>query len=359
MRIWRWKRTEPLPSSGVDWVVRYRSRRLGRGELHALREWLAASRDHARDLLRAEAIWRMSGALGQDLGIQEQLARSARRQASAAAVNGRPLRVIGIAAAAAASLAAIGAFLWYAYFGTRDWYETAPGQQRMVMLPEGSSIAINTDTRLAVDFSDEQRLIVLKRGEALFEVTPDWARPFVVRAANGYVRAVGTRFNVLVEDRAVTVAVLDGRVEVATGGSGDKPAKLLDAGQSAAYERNGRLVEAGPERASRERIAAWREGKLSFDAWSLERAIHEHNRYAVKPLRLRGADLGHLEISGVFRIGDTKALVYALGRLMDIQVIDEGDVLVITASAAKPAATGAEDGILPAPAVSAEQPTPH
>lgn len=354
MRLWPWNRSEPLPSTGVDWVVRYRSRQLGRRELRALRAWLAASRDHARDLLRAEAVWRMSGALGQDKEIQEHLARSTRRQASAAAASRRSRRVIGLAGAAAASLAAI-ATVWYAYFGTRDWYETAPGQQRTVMLPEGSSIAINTDTRLAVDFSDAQRLIVLKRGEALFEVTPDSTRPFVVRAANGYVRAVGTRFNVLVEERAVTVAVLEGRVEVAPGGDGDEPAKLLDAGQSAAYERSGRLVEAAPERASRERIAAWREGKLSFDAWPLERAVHEHNRYAAKPLRLAGPELAHLEISGVFRIGDTKALVYALGKLMDVQVIDEGDALLITGSALRPAPLEGGNGLPPAPGSGAEQ----
>jgi ferric-dicitrate binding protein FerR (iron transport regulator) len=40
------------------------------------------------------------------------------------------------------------------------------------------------------------------------------------------------------------------------------------------------IIDARAERASTERINAWREGRLRFDSWPLEDAVREHNRYA-------------------------------------------------------------------------------
>jgi transmembrane sensor len=192
---------------------------------------------------------------------------------------------------------------------------------------------------VGVEYDGQQRLLTLERGEALFQVARDPKRPFIVRAGRGFVRAIGTRFDVLIDSkRDVTVAVLEGRVDVVpqpqTALAHTDSHMLLDAGQAVAFETAGKLVQANTEHASSERINAWREGRLRFDAWPLGDAIREHNRYAAKPIRLGSPELEGLKVSGVFRVGDTEALLTALRRLLDVRAAEQQDSIVLTAKAA-------------------------
>jgi transmembrane sensor len=355
----RWHREPAAVSGGAEWVARVHGGRLRRKERRALSEWLSASQDNARDYLRAETVWRLSGSLQSDPRVQEALRGLRNPSHTSETRSGRDDGRtkgwrIGVAVGATAVAGATAAvWLWSTQMPVG--YETALGEQRMVRLQDGSTIALNTDTQLRVKYGERERSILLDRGEALFQVNKDPRRPFIVRAGKGYARAIGTRFNVMIDRReAVTIAVLEGRVEVAaqTGAvgaaittvSGDADTQnrsslapaggsarvLLDAGQSASYEKGSvQLKAADPQRASRERIAAWREGKLRFDAWPLARALEEHNRYAVKPIRFDDPALNDVRISGVFRIGDTAALLDALSRLIDVQVREDHDALVL------------------------------
>ena len=71
---------------------------------------------------------------------------------------------------------------------------TAVGEQREMQLPDGSMIALNTDSQLEVTYGENYRDVRLLKGEALFEVTRDPARPFIVDAGIRRVEAVGTAF---------------------------------------------------------------------------------------------------------------------------------------------------------------------
>jgi transmembrane sensor len=275
---------------------------------------------NSRELLQAEAAWRLAGALERVPGVAQELAeldasRPARSHGAA------PLRFASIAVGVASMLACVAWFVLKA-----PMYQTARGEQRMLTLDDGSVVALNTGTQLTIRFTSHSREVLLEHGEALFQVAHDANRPFVVRAANGYAKALGTRFNVLAEEGRVTVSVLEGRVEV---GPSEPARVLLQAGQSAAYAPSGQLVKPEMMQASPERITAWREGKLRFESWKLERAVKEYNRYAKKPVLLDVNSAGDIAISGVFRIGDSASFVAALAELVDAEVIDEGDELVV------------------------------
>jgi transmembrane sensor len=213
----------------------------------------------------------------------------------------------------------------------------------LVTLADGSTVALNTATRVGIEYDTRERRVWLEGGEALFEVTPDARRPFVVNAGTGWARAIGTRFNVALDAESVTVVVLDGVVEVAPKTSEPRVSTRLSRGESAAFGPGGTLTDAAPERASPERVVAWREGKVRFDGWSLEQAIAEHNRYAHKAIRLDGSGPTNIRVSGAFRIGDTQAFLNALGELVPIQVVDTGESLSLTLPA--PVAT---DSVQPA-----------
>lgn len=127
-----------------------------------------------------------------------------------------PRRFNRVWAAAAAVVLAIGlsAGAWLLHSGGTH-YRTQVGEQRDVILPDGSKVTLNTDTALAVRYSDERRYIVLERGEALFVVKHDTGRPFDVAAGDTLTRALGTEFNVDMRSSKVTVSVLEGAVRVA------------------------------------------------------------------------------------------------------------------------------------------------
>src|SRR4029077_19225198 len=74
--------------------------------------------------------------------------------------------------------------------GTRR-YNTKVGELQVVPLGDGSVISLNTDSEVVVRYSEKSRDIELFRGEALFDVAKNKARPFVVHAGDTAVRAVG------------------------------------------------------------------------------------------------------------------------------------------------------------------------
>ncbi len=75
-------------------------------------------------------------------------------------------------------------------------YSTTVGAQQHVMLEDGSSVDLNTNTLVHVRYSEGRRALSLDRGEAVFNVAHDASRPFEVSAAGVISRAVGTRFSV-------------------------------------------------------------------------------------------------------------------------------------------------------------------
>src|SRR5690606_6994409 len=89
------------------------------------------------------------------------------------------------------------------------------GEVLRVPLPDGSVVTLNSQSAVDVDFGKDARQLTLRHGEALFDVTKDHRRPFVVIAGDARVTAVGTSFSVLREkDLGVQVVVREGVVKV-------------------------------------------------------------------------------------------------------------------------------------------------
>ncbi len=81
-------------------------------------------------------------------------------------------------------------------------YSTAPGEQRTVALQDGSRITLNTRTRITVRLARHAREVVSSRARHFSKSAKNAARPFTVRTSLGSARAVGTRFDVYLEDRS-------------------------------------------------------------------------------------------------------------------------------------------------------------
>jgi transmembrane sensor len=235
----------------------------------------------------------------------------------------RPRRVA--AAMLAASLVLAGG-VWFA--ARERWQAAAPptyattvdGYER-VALADGSSLELNAASEVGVHFSPAERRVRLVRGEAHFTVAKDPARPFVVEAGNIAVRAVGTAFNVRLDERAVEVLVTEGRVAVAAPADERRPVPAAPAAQLAASERivvaHSGGVAARPEvervdPAALRAALAWQERRLVFVDTPLAEALAQFNRRNRVQLELADADLATLPIGGSFRAENVDAFVRLL-----------------------------------------------
>lgn len=101
--------------------------------------------------------------------------------------------------------------------GQLQTIETGVGQQAKVTLPDGSSVNLNACSQLSYNPSQwkKQRTVQLS-GEAIFDVTANQEKPFVVSTQSYDIRVLGTNFNVSAyteEDKAITT-LKQGVVEI-------------------------------------------------------------------------------------------------------------------------------------------------
>lgn len=274
--------------------------------------------------------------------LQEAEQQFAAKQAFEQRTAGRSKRLTW-AVAAGIALVALGAgALWYQHRAAQH-YETRIGEQRDVLLADGSRITLNTNTAVAVRYSNERRYLVLERGEALFSVAHNAARPFDVAAASTLIRALGTEFNVDMRSAEVTVSVLEGAVQVSTpdGSPGSGPsvgdgspapyrAKAVAKGQALAFRPQERLAVL--EKANLSRIDAWRTQRLEFSDTPLAEAVEEFNRYSSTRIVIGTRDLAERRVSGVFRIGDTDGFLYSLREALNVESHESGNEVVLIQS---------------------------
>lgn len=192
---------------------------------------------------------------------------------------------------------------------------TAVGQRRLRILPDGSTVHLDTDTQLQVQFDPLQRQVQLVRGQILVETAPDRqspARPFQVVTAHGQIRALGTRFNVRLDDQRTQLSLYAGSLEIRAGGS---DAWRLHVGEQAWFDAaGGHAVAALDDSAS-----AWVEGMLVADARPLGEVVAELARHRRGVLRC-DPQVALLPVSGAFPLDDSDRSLALLEATYPVRV---------------------------------------
>lgn len=293
-----------LEDEAIERLVHLHSGRASAADRLAFQSWRQLSPAHVAAAQAAEALW---GALPHTETAQ-------RHEATA---SSPPRRRWQRSAAIAASLGAVALSLGLYAQGPALYadHSTGTGERLAIQLADGSQVWLNSGTALSVDFSDARRDIRLYRGEALFAVAKDSARPFVVHAAKGEVRAVGTRFDVDLRGRQVEVSVSEGVVQVDSAGA---PPARLTVGQALHYEQGqapGAMHEVDLRSAD-----AWQRGKLIFNRQPLGEVLAELERYLPGKLYLTDETLRALLVSGVFELDEPQAMLDTLTQTQPVQI---------------------------------------
>lgn len=335
-----------------EWWIRIESRELSREEREQLVDWLRESAMHVEEMLRMAEVhgalerfrdWASiptdddhSHATGNVVAFPPADEPSDLDQSRPRAVVSRtPRRRWMAGLALAASVAVLGVFL--ALFFSAQVIETGRAERRSVTLADGSVVQIDPESRLRIRLRKHERDVSLEHGRALFRVAKDPLRPFVVRAEETQVRAVGTQFGVEQSREGVVVTVAEGKVAVGS----DPPLGsrsgaltpngtaevLLSAGQQVIVPRRGsaeavRTVDA-------ERELAWVAGRLVFDNDSVADVVEEFNRYNVVQIHVASPELARRAVSGVFDASEPESFIGFMQSVAPVNVRRAGQDITI------------------------------
>jgi transmembrane sensor len=303
-----------IDEEAAEWAVRVDAHGLDVEHDPQGQAWLSGDARRAGALLRAQAAISF-------LDRGRALANVA--PAVEAVVAERPSRrtvIVGTTATAAAALIG-GVGLWTARPQRLD---TRLGEIRRVPLADGSLVAINTKTALEVAMKPKSRSVVLKEGEAWFQVAKDPDRPFVVAAGPVRVRAVGTAFSVRRGDEAgagVDVMVTEGVVETWIEGD-PAPRRRLSAGSRIilASAVSPTVAESPSEI---ERSLAWRNGEIALDGENLEQAARLFNRYNSRQIVIDDPVLARERFVGLFQTNEPESFAAAVAATLGAAVSDD------------------------------------
>lgn len=335
-------RYKQIDEAAGDWLARRDACDWTDEDQHLFDQWLDESPLHRVAYLRIEHAWQRSERLtvlgaGKSAGdvpppnawnlspffAQQGLEKSI----PAGAIVSR--RWVQSLAAAVLLVVALGTS--YHYWPTGPRYRTAVGGLASVPMPDGSKVTLNTDSEIRVAVTEKERRVELEHGEAFFEVAKDPTRPFVVRAGNQRVVAVGTKFSVRREQGDIRVVVTEGKVRVETADSNRSgSAEPLVAGTIAQVSDAGVLLQTRPL-AEAEESLSWRQGVLVFRQMTLADASAEFNRYNSRKIVIEDPHVGALHVAGSFHANNVEAFIRLLERGYPLRAEERGDEFVLTA----------------------------
>jgi transmembrane sensor len=249
-----------------------------------------------------------------------------------------------LAFALAASLAGVLAATWLWSQMVSSVYTTGMGEQRFLKLADSSTVELNAKSRVRVHFTRDERAVDILAGEALFNVTKDSARPFVVEVGGMRVSVVGTQFDVYKKAHATVVTVVEGRVSVVTPapvvpskdieGAKDRgdasrsstPMSVSAGGQLTITSNLATLVEHTNVAA----VTAWTQRRILFDSATLVEVAEEFNRYNSRQLIIDTPERLQFHISGTFSSTDPESFVRFLRERPDVRVIETASEIRIS-----------------------------
>lgn len=295
----------------LQWLVELQSDDVTPEVVQEWERWRAAHPDHERAWLRIESV---RGRL-QPLASPQSSAIARAALAPASDHRRRALKALSV-------LAVLGGAGWFTERSTpwREWssdYRTRIGERRVLPLPDGTRLVLNTGSAINVAFSDTERRVILIAGEILVRTAQEDRavhRPFLVETAFGAARALGTEYAVRQQDASTQVSVFHGAVQIEPRNHGGQT-RVLHAGERADYSARG----VAPSGVAEETSVAWKDGFIVARGMRLDDFLAELGRYSDDTLSCDSAVAG-LRLSGSFPVNDIGKGLAALAVTLDLRV---------------------------------------
>ena len=193
------------------------------------------------------------------------------------------------------------------------------GQWQTHVLADQSRVTLEPGTAVNLNFDPQRREVELVRGDILVEVAHDATRPFVVRTAQGSVRALGTRFVVSAESGVTVLSMLESKV-LATARDDAAPdhARQVQAGEQVRITAQGVGAPQPLDAAAVE--DAWKYRRLVVQDKPLADVLELLGRYRSGLLRVDRDALAGMQVNAVLPLDDPDRALQLLASSFPIRV---------------------------------------
>ncbi|WP_232411001.1 FecR domain-containing protein [Methylophilus sp. 5] len=321
-------KSQTLSEMAARWYLRMRehAHHQRAAEQHAFEQWLADDPLHATEydsIARAMRQLDSPESLSTLADAAEQhafLANEARRKA-------KQRRVAQLMVVAFMCVAGFFSHQQYQVWQATPVMQLAAqnpvGQIVIKTLDDGTKVTLSAKSDMEVTYYRHQRHVLLKEGEAIFEVTKDPERPFVVETDTARITVLGTRFAVNRLQQVVRVSVDHGRVKV-------EP--KLESGETMPESQapisreitNGQVAEVYPNHAMvlvnrpASDAFAFLKGRLVFDRADTSEIAYTVSRYRQKPVQSQGRQVRN--ISADINIQDIDQFLRGLPNIAAVKL---------------------------------------
>lgn len=338
---------DPSVAAAIRWISIIKTGSMTPVDQAQLQNWLAENPCHKEEFDLMNNIWDCADVLENDPLVRRETAATHKqpywgslKRWSGRFGSGHSLMT---RLAFTSMMVLLATVLWWAAH-QKDrpaLYRTPIGQQLTVALVDGSTAYLDTDTKMTTLFTETSREIELISGKALFYVVHEKRRPFIVKAGDIIVRAVGTEFNVYRENSdRISVTVTQGSVRIIRAGDRQDLHRQVWSAESDAPAFHGKsasdlppdVIVSGKEVVIDETKGAyeikdiavknnnsWRWGKLLFNDVPLSQAVHEMNRYLTEKIVIVDDRIKDMPVSMTFSIRDRKYFVKTLEKALALE----------------------------------------
>ncbi len=304
------------------WLARQMSGAMSADEQAAFSRWLEASEDNRHAFQRLEDTLSAT-----DIAAHAILSEKFENELYAQVKKPTAWRMPAIAASIALLSITLSTLIFFNYQPRShgQTYATEIGETRSLTLDDGSTAKLNTNTMLIVAYNSRKRKVILNKGEAIFVVARNTAKPFIVELPTAKIMVTGTSFNVQMSKKGTEICVVSGTVRI-------KPTSgrlvILQKGDSIHIDNRGDTGIIAPFDPID--VLAWRYGKLRFAEIPLQDVVDELNRYFRKKIILRDPTLYLLPVTGEFDATNQAAAIDKITVALGLENKTENGAIVLS-----------------------------
>lgn len=311
-----------LRETAIKWFMRVQKMDAEHPDRTRFEAWLMADASHQQAYAEVEGLWENLDSTPQ----VERLVSALDKKQSAN--NSRKLKTaftaLSLILMAAAGM--LGYRTWQAQPVMKMVASASIGQIKSQVLDDGSKLTINANSDVEVTYYRHQRHVTLKRGEVIFEVTPDESRPFIVDSGRAKITVLGTRFAVNRLQNLVRVSVDHGRVQVETQGQVESQDAEGKPTNNSTILTNGEVGEVSgsqsPVRINRPAIDAFsfEQGLISFNDAGLDEITETLSRYRTPVVSMQKSTGGDPHITAVIKAHNVEKFLKSLPDLAPVAI---------------------------------------
>lgn len=297
---------DPFTAEALDWFVRLQGTSGDPATSRAFRAWLDGDSRRAAAFERVTEVWgapeffQATKNVASATGFAAPQKKTRRRSLAKKAAAVASAVIVAFALAKGPDLS----------LRLQADYVTAAGEQRLVTLPDGSRLTLNTGSAVALDFANGQRDVRVLKGEAYFDVRAGLPIPFRVAGHFGDVEVKGTAFSVKLDDSEDNVVLSRGVVEVANRAQPREHASLSP-GETVSVTATSispvRKIDA-------ERSLAWLEGRIRFDDRPFGEVLNDLRRYYPGRIFVATSAIEQVSVSGNYKLDQPLLVIQSLAE---------------------------------------------